>query len=154
LYVCIYIYIYIVCSQAAFQYILECLWLTRATHLFCYSASTTVLYCNTGSYLCKLCEAVSRDDQFAGENLKDFVLEGSCAFSCVFVFIVTERGNQRDFYHAIKDFLSALPQRISGTFYTTVMKSLITVKVNVSLCKPKMNVTDWSCISIHTSLRS
>ena len=67
------------------------------------------------------------------------------------VFISTLRGNQRDFY----DILSALPQRISGTLCTTVMKSLVKVKVkvNVSLCKPKIDVTRWICISVYTSPR-
>jgi len=104
-------------------------------------------------YLWKLFEAVSGDDQFAGENLKGFVLERLYASSYVYIFIATERGNQRDFYHAFKSILSALPQRISGTFYITVMKPLVKVKVNVSLCKPKMDVTDWSCISMYSSSR-
>jgi hypothetical protein len=71
----------------------------------------------------------------------------------VLVFIATERGNQRDFYHAFKHILSALPQRISGTFSATVMKSLVKVKVNVSLCKTKIDVKDWSCISMYISSR-
>jgi hypothetical protein len=58
--------------------------------------------------------AVIGDDQFAVENLKGFVLERFCAF--VYIIIAPERGNRRDFYHAFKDILSALPQRISGTF--------------------------------------
>lgn len=73
----------------------------------------------------------------------------------MYIFIATERGNQRDFYDAFSDILSALPQRISVTFYTTVMESLVhvKVKVTVSLCKPKMDVTDWRCISMCTSPR-
>jgi hypothetical protein len=49
------------------------------------------------------------DDQFAVENLKDFVLVRLCGFACMYIFIAAERGNQRDFYPAFKDILSALP---------------------------------------------
>jgi hypothetical protein len=74
-----------VCIQAAFLYILECLWLPHAVHLlFYFCASKTVIYMEYIAILCKLCEPVFGDVQFAVGNLKDFVLEILYPFACVY----------------------------------------------------------------------